>query len=641
MNRIRILKTVRDDANSHVASPASHAIRMSTLALASCAARAIILLVALASPLHGADRYLVQRGTALAQIVIAREPTRSQKLAAEELRLHVKTMTGAVLPIVTEPDGKFVSIFVGESPSTARLGIVTKGLEDGAFRLVSGDSWFALVGDDADFIPHELYARTVDDRARVRGEFEKRTQSRWDLPIDNMDRRRHAETGWWQDDKRGSLHAVHEFLRGLGMRWFMPGALGEVAPKLDSIALPDVNRTVKPDFALRQMDCNRWDQVSKEEILWHLRLGLNWGGDYLGHGRRHGIQAVLAREDMKRQHPEYYALWGGKRQTDYLGDGAPCLSAEGLLQEHVRYVRAMFDLFDEPVVDIALPDNLGKTGRTCECELCVPQYNRNRPFGSLSDYAWRYMSRVAEEVAKSHPHKKLVAYAYQSTFLPPEKIAKLPPNLVVILANGSRAERLFPERLPAGKRDVDAIRSAWAEKVTSGVLYNWEYYLFSRPAAGGLHGVPVFFPHGIEEDMRALKATPGMRGEFLEVTRNDQTRLPGGGPPSGKRGELYAPAFNHLNVYLTSRFYWDVNLDVNVLLADYCEKFYGPAARQMLACIEFGERNWTRMTSGSADAAICRQWERLLNSARQAAPAGSSWRARIELLAEYVVPAAK
>jgi hypothetical protein len=153
------------------------------------------------------------------------------------------------------------------------------------------------------------------------------------------------------------------------------------------------DRTVHPDFAMRQHDCNRWDLISREEILWHFRLGLTWGGEHLGLGRRHAMQAVLAREEMKREHPDYYAIWDGKRQTDYIGDGAPCLSSEGFFDEHVRYVRAVLDAFDEQMVDIGFPDNMGKTGKTCECERCVAQYNLKRPFGGLSDYVWGYSNR--------------------------------------------------------------------------------------------------------------------------------------------------------------------------------------------------------------------------------------------------------
>jgi len=589
--------------------------------------------------LHADDTFLVESGKPRAEIIIAENASRMTQFAADELQSHVEKISGARLPILHAPDESVPThVYVGQSHHTAKLGLSSDGLADGAYRLVSGANWLALIGDDRDFVPNELFAVSVQDRARARALFDEKTDGRWAMPADNMDREHHAETGWWQDDRRGSLNAVHAFLRYLGVRWFMPGELGEVVPRLDSIALPKVDALVKPDFALRQFNCDRWDLISKEEILWHFRLGLNWCGDCLGHGRRAGLSAVLTRDEMKRDHPDYYALWGGKRQVDYNGDGAPCLSSEGLFDEHVRYVRAMLDLYDEPMMDIALPDNIGKTGKMCECENCRAQYNLKRPAGGISDYMWSYMNRVATEVAKTHPNKKVFAYAYQGALLPPEKIDKLHPNLAVILATVWRHERLHPELNPASKQNMDEIRRAWVEKVTSGILYNWEYYLFPRPLPDRPHGVPVYFPHGIAEDLRVLKSIPGMRGEFLEVTRNDpQTKLPPSSQPWGSRGEVYAPGFTHLNLYVTSRFYWDTTQDVDALLADYYPKFYGPAAKPMQAFIEYSEQNWPRMTPETRDPAAIAEMQRLLAAARQAA-GDSEFGRRIDQVMQYVHP---
>jgi len=602
-------------------------------------ALAVLLAAGVAHAAGQTEAFIVKDGQARAEIVVAGKPTRSASLAAGELQTYLEKMSGATLKVVTKPSGDVpVRIYVGQSEHTDKLNLKTDDLKHGAFHMVSGPGWLALIGNDADFEPHDLHGRTIQDRARVRAEFDRRVDARWGLPIDKTDRRHHAETGWWQDDRRGSLNAVHDFLRDLGVRWFMPGELGEVVPRLNSIRLPHVDRTMRPDFAMRYHDCNRWDLISRVEILWYFRLGLNWGGEFLGHGRRHAIQAVLAREDMKRQHPDYYALWEGKRQTDYLGEGAPCLSSEGLLREHVQYVRAMFDIFDEPMLDIAIPDNMGKTGKVCECERCKPQYNLKRPFGGISDYVWGYMNRVAEEVAKTHPEKKVFAYAYQNALLPPERIERLHPNLAVVIATVWRHKRLHPDLNPPGKRDIDAIRRAWADKVGSGVLFNWEYYLYPRPKADGLHGVPVYFPHGIADDLRALKAIPGMRGEFMEVTRNDpKTLLPESSTPWGTRGELYAPGFSHLNIYITSRLYWDTAQDVDALLADYYTKFYGPAAKQMQAFVEFCERNWPRLAPPVPDRETLRHMQQLLSAARHAAGDSVHGR-RIDLVVEYTRP---
>jgi hypothetical protein len=268
------------------------------------------------------DRFLVDEGKAYAEIIISESPPRSTRLAAAELQTYVAKISGARLPIragssVDVP----VQIYVGESPHAAKLGVTADRLEHGAYRIVSGKDWLALVGDDTDFQPHDLHARDVSGRARIRGEFDRLTGGRWAMPIDKIDRRRHAETGWWQDDRRGSLNAVHDFLRSLGVRWFMPGELGEVVSGRDSIPLPRVDRIVRPDFAMRHHDCNRWDLISRDEILWHFRLGLNWGGEYLGLGRRHGMQAVLAREEMKleQQFPAHGTAWTQTGRRGNLG----------------------------------------------------------------------------------------------------------------------------------------------------------------------------------------------------------------------------------------------------------------------------------------------------------------------------------
>jgi hypothetical protein len=595
----------------------------------------IFFLTLLLPTFASAEPFLVENREARAEIIVSETPTRTQRIAAWELQTYIKKISDAELRIGSEPSVDVpVQIYVGESVHAAKLGVNADQLEDGAYRIVSGQDWLAFIGDDTDCEPHELHARDIADRARVRAQWDRLTGGRWALPIDKTDRRRHAETGWWQDDRRGSLNAVYGFLRGLGVRWFMPGELGEIVPKRNSIPLPQVDETVRPDFAMRHHDCNRWDLISREEILWHFRLGLNWGGEHLGRGRRHAMQAVLAREGMKREHPDYYAIWDGKRQTDYIGDGTPCLSSEGFFDEHVRYVRAVLDTFNEPMVDIGFPDNMGKTGKRCECERCVAQYNLKRPFGGLSDYVWGYSNRVAQEIAKTHPDKLVFAYAYQNAYLPPENIDPLHPNLAVVMATVWRHRRLHPELNNPAKRDVDAIGRAWGPKVSSGVIYNWEYYLYPSLKKDGWHAVPVYFPHAIAADLRSLKSI-GVRGEYVEVTRNDpKVSLPENSTPWGTRGELYVPGFSHLNVYLTARLYWDVDQDVDTLLTDYSETFYGPAAKEMKSFIEFCEKNWPKLSPSNPDTDTLRQMRQLLTRARVRA-GDTVYDRRIKLVSRY------
>src|SRR5687767_3081504 len=120
--------------------------------------RAVVASFLLTLPAMAAERFIVENGEPRAEIVIAETPERSVRVAADELRTYVEKISGARLPIVTAPSlsgpsGKTVKLFVGRSPHTDKLGITAEGLEYGAYRIVSGDDWVVLLGDDADFEP--------------------------------------------------------------------------------------------------------------------------------------------------------------------------------------------------------------------------------------------------------------------------------------------------------------------------------------------------------------------------------------------------------------------------------------------------------------------------------------------------------
>jgi len=87
---------------------------------------------------------IVEKGMVRAEIVIADTSARMTKLAAKELQDSLAKMTGGTLPIVTDRTPGSVAIFVGMSRHTEALGLSTKGLEHGAFRMESGTDWLAL-----------------------------------------------------------------------------------------------------------------------------------------------------------------------------------------------------------------------------------------------------------------------------------------------------------------------------------------------------------------------------------------------------------------------------------------------------------------------------------------------------------------
>ncbi len=565
--------------------------------------------------------YIIKNGMTQAEIVLVNSALRTTKLAANELQTILYKMTGVQLPIVTSPSLSCpIQLYVGVSSYTESLGVTDEGLKNGAFQIASGDNWLALVGHDSEYSPIEPWAHYWDDRFRVYDEWDSITGQNWDNPYLGLQRRYSPALGIWEADERGSFNAVNEFLRNLGARWYLPGEIGECLPELSSVALPIVNRTVEPDFAMRHLLFyfhEFWTGITEspsdiEDIMWQMRLGLSASQEYVGEPIGHGINLAHSRNEVKLAHPDYYALVGGERDTSHYGwGGAPCLSSEGLFNDNVNLIRNLYDHYDTPMVSVSPQD--GYFG--CECNLCAGKATPERGWwGQLSDYVWGYSDRIAREVYETHPDKKVSCIAYQAQLLPPLNIDQMSPNMAVILC---QARSDFTDSLK--RTYYTDLRSDYLAKLPSKELYIWDYYLLPSPGST-FEGVPAYFPHIIAEDLHSLKGVS--QGEFIEVYRNY----------SENNDSWDALAANHLNCYVTSQFWWNSSQDVDLLLDDYYEKFYGPASQEMKTFIEYAEANWT---SAKTNIEVKNQLFNLIGIARTLA-GESIYGNRIELMVQYM-----
>lgn len=562
-----------------------------------------------------AEAYIVNNGKANAQIVVGADPTRSAHLAAEQLQEVVEKMSGAKLPIAATPaEGDTVNIYIGDAAKS--VGVTAEGLKYGAYHVRSGERWLALVGDDAEFVPTEPYRLNKSpEQSKIAADkwLKLIAPDKFSMPNSQLAIHRGSDVMFstkerhWSHDERGSFNAVVDFLYSLGCRWYVPHEIGEVIPEVKTIALPQVNKTVKPDFAMRAPDqYNRnfgQGGATREEVLWQMRLGFHFGYPIIGTNVGHGMQQAYGA--YAEEHPEWFALRGdGKRDTSFRNHGQPCLSAEGLFEANVRYVRKVFDILDLPAVSVMPPDAFVM----CECNLCKGKATPERGWaGALSDYVWTYVDRVAREVYKTHPDKMITCCAYGSYLLPPTTIDQLSPNLRVGIAqyrigfNDPKRKQLFHE-----------LRQDWLAKMPEG---NKQFWLYEYYRSAG-NSNPTYFPRLIAEDMRALKGI--CLGEY-----NDMTRSPTG---------IANMAVEHINLYVTARCQWDAELNIDALLEDYYAKFYGPAREPMKAFIEYCEQHRATMLKDAAqiDTALSH-----LHNALAAAPEGSIYRKRIDWIAEY------
>jgi hypothetical protein len=409
----------------------------------------------------------------------------------------------------------------------------------------------------------------------------------------------------WGFDERGSFNAVCGFLMRLGVRWYAPGEIGEVLPSLKTIPMPKLDETVRPDFPIRRVNI-RLGVHGTNLAMWAMRLGLR---DPYGVQVAHGMDDMTHRDEIFAKHPDWFALYGGKRQNQP-GQrlNQLCYSNEELFQQTVRNVRMQFDHYKMEMVSVMPPD--GYTA-ICQCKLCAGKDTPERDQrGLLSDYVWDFVNRVAKEVGKTHPNKKVLNCAYGVYTLPPLKIAKLEPNVVVSIVGGRRPTNNRPEE----QEEYRKLREGWLAK-TRNPLIIFENYPFTDR---GWY-LPSFTPHAMGASINATKGASQGEDIWLSV------------PMKFEKDGL---GFNHFLVYFTQRMYWGgKDADVDAMFREYCRLFYGPAEAEMLAFFGYCEANWQAMEKdkAKADHALA-----LFAKAQSKANAATIYGRRLALMDDYL-----
>jgi Domain of unknown function (DUF4838)/Carbohydrate family 9 binding domain-like len=525
-----------------------------------------------------AKGFVVKDGKAEAEIIIAEKPTRMQKLAAEELQFFIQKISGAKLKISSSPgDENLVNIYVGKSRYTDALKYSTKGLKYDAYRMISSNDYLVLLGNDENASMKgpgdNIYKRNTKSSKEATKKWDKLVgHSRWVCPGLSRFKTYNKKLKVRYDDQRGSLMAVYDFLRSLGARWYFPGEFGEVLPKMKTIALPEVAKTVHPDSPMRHItgSAYKFGKTGRRHTLWMMRMGL--GG--LPVSGVHGIDKIIHRDQTRKEHPERYVLTRGKRDIKSRG-GKPCLSSKGLLEDNIKYLRILFDVYGKKSASVMPTDGFVQ----CQCAKCKGKFTPELGSrGVQSNLVWEYVNNVAKELYKTHPDRRIVCAAYSSFSVPPTNIKKFSPNVYVMLNNG-RMDFVDPEL-----RDLSlSRRNEWLKKVAS----KRPFSTHDNYTVLGSSPVPLYRPRLIAKDIRSLKDI--CLGEFVEENSMHPAELRENQPPPLKL------AINHLNIYVTARLWWNADQDIDALLNEYYQKFYGPAAKEMKNFIEYCEANTRTM----------------------------------------------
>jgi hypothetical protein len=458
-------------------------------------------------------------------IVIGANCTKSEKFAAEELADHLQQISGRKLEIVDDsqevPKDKKI-IAIGKSKLTENYDLSSLGVE-------------------------QYIIDVQPERVVILGGREE--------PIVGAD-------GALYVRDRGTLYGVYDLLEQLGVRWYRPEAWGTYVPSLTTIELPLGNTTsAAPAYVLRSgltafQREHKLPEMKAAAELWSARnRSTDTGSDPRYGGRpyykySHSYPDLFPPDKYFKEHPEYYALRDGKRDSSR-GFNL-CLGNPELQKVFAEKIIALAKAHPEWDSFALEPSDGG--GKACQCPLCKAMDDPKHPDNESNRLAV-FNDIIARQVAAEIPGGKVAWLAYSDHTEVPTVIDRLEPNTIVMPCSingwGHYSKKLSD---PDNANFLKVLQGWYA--LHPAALMTWEYW-----SGYGWPG-PLPLTRTMADRLRNYRQ--------YNVTGVQNETHPQWGPQG-------------LDLYMYAKLVWNPDLDVDHELELYYQNYYGPAAKPMKA----------------------------------------------------------
>jgi len=444
--------------------------------------------------------FLVKGAKANYAIVLALDSTPSEWTAATELCDHIRRMSGAELPIVLEPD----------CPRQRFIAVGFNGLLPPALQPTA----FGKLDDE------ELIIKPHGDILLLAG-----------------------------GAARGSLYAVYEFLRGLGVRWYAPGFTK--IPAMTDIPMPAETVSYNPPIRRRTFSAGiernaAWMARNQVSTFAHWSpIGREYGSPYAEGPDMHTVWRLVPKPVIE-QHPEWTSEVDGKRTLPVnLNTWDLCYSNPEVREYFIA--RTIAWARDHPDIDTVW---IGQNDSPmhCTCDRC--QEFQEAHGGKPSAAIVQLVNELADALAANgmtDRRARTLAYGWGAE--PPVGMV-LRDNAAVLVCDRSQV-------------------AAW-RRIASDV----GAYLY------GSHN--DYWAPGPTLYTDAAKITHAWRDGASQI--NSQISGFGG---------TYGSDLVHLRAWLAARVMWDPSSDVQALIDDFCRGYYGPAGEAVLESIRLRHAGFT------------------------------------------------
>jgi hypothetical protein len=311
------------------------------------------------------------------------------------------------------------------------------------------------------------------------------------------------------------------------VRQVMPGDIGQVRPRVQTLTIPRSLRLLNPgpDYKLRicsgtaGLNAVAWlqDTTATQRFQYH-----------------HNIGNIYPPSKYGKSHPEYYPTASGKIDVpdhDGVANFQINFSEPSTVPVAVDYADELFRKSPQmQSVSLTVNDGLGYS----ESDIRAGQLTADGRT-MISDPYCRYVNAVARGVKSKWPGRFVAFLPYNFTAEPPS--FALEDNVLVMLF-----------------REPKVGYEQWKGKAQHFGLYLWLY--------GMGWVVPNHWPHALQDSLRWMREHGGIafKGEAYGSAAHDGPKL-----------------------WVMSNLLWNVDADVDALLADYFEHCYGKEAAPAVA----------------------------------------------------------
>lgn len=335
---------------------------------------------------------------------------------------------------------------------------------------------------------------------------------------------------------KATLYGVYDFLEHhLGCRYYTPEA--EFVPHLQEYVLEPFVEVKNPAFRYRETlyyyPNHSQSYADKHKLHNRQDLFRDWGMFV------HTFQHLVPQQRYFAKHPEWFSEIDGHRMRD----GQLCLSNPQVLEVLCQNLDSMMRAHPEKTIwSVSNNDNYSN----CTCPAC-------RHADSLYGGPSGTLIHFVNQVARRFPDKTISTLGYQFTRRPPQLDCpdpQHPDSNVNIMFCSIECDRHLPIATNPVEKSFRNDMEGWGSLTNN--IFMWDYIVQFRNFMDPFPNL-----HVLQSNLQYFH-DHGVRMMFEQGT-----------------GEDNKTAWMELRTYLIAKLMWNPDEDVDSLIHDFCQGYYG------------------------------------------------------------------